>query len=350
MVTVLSSSTLVLDVIRSVASGDAGEMAATGRVLDRMDSRAWVALSRYCGYLDHTDHKLWVPAPAARERLRQPEVPVVAAAVLSRHPDGYVRQQATQVLAAMPGTSAVATALALALLDPVPQVRTAAADALLPRFDVTQHLSALRCLVEARRRRWAQSGTALNALLDLLFQQMTVPVLLETFDRIGSRSERRWAHSLARSLGELSPPQMVTIALSDHDAWLRRAGAGWLSEDRIAVPAGLLASPDPDVRWIVLQDADDLDASDLEPLLADPAPATRALACLHAQRLGLDLGEWYRTSLWAGDSQVRAACLEGLGRFGDTRDVPELRNHLAHGTRKVRLAAERSMAKILLRF
>lgn len=64
---------------------------------------------------------------------------------------------------------------------------------------------------------------------------------------------------------------------------------------------------------------------------------------------GLDLGEWYRQSLWNGDSRLRAICLEGLGRFGDSRDVPVLRDHLVHNTRQVRIAAERSMAKILLR-
>jgi hypothetical protein len=162
-------------------------------VLAAFDAREWIQASdvarRHRPALTARDPQRW-----ATVNLDEPTGFV--AVLASWHADGHLREQAIGHLAGRRGP-VVASALAVRLLDHVPQVREAALRALRPQLcaDVVECM--LGVLVAAADRRWSPLAieAVLGALQDAGDLHDTLRRLLTTPDvRL-----RRWAHTMATS-------------------------------------------------------------------------------------------------------------------------------------------------------
>ncbi len=98
------------------------------RILASLDGHTWLALDQATRYRQRADH-LGLPGTPSWPQVRLDEPTGFVAAMASMHADGRRRERATRVLAAN-GSDAAGAALAVRLLDWVPQVRTQAWDAI----------------------------------------------------------------------------------------------------------------------------------------------------------------------------------------------------------------------------
>lgn len=263
------------------------------------------------------------------------------AAVASLHTDGRLRERATRVLARHDGR-VVTSALAVRLLDHVPQVRAAARRALFPRLDTATAGRVLELLLAGHTRRHAPG--AITFVQEALLDTMTPAVLTSSLQLSANRDVRRWALTLGHDRDALTTEQLVAAARSDPDRWVRATCSGWLAA--IAAPQQLhemLTSPTVEARLAALTQIsdDDLDDGALAPLLAEKAPRVREHARWRARRRGLDTAAWYRRqlNLVSNSRAVVGACIDRLARPGVPDDLPVISAYLSDRSPRVRAAA-----------
>jgi len=305
-----------------------------------MDGRGWLMLDEaarpytYQGGTPVSGAQGWLGSEVA-------ETTGFVATVTSFHSDGRIRQRATRVLAGLEGV-VPATAVAVRLLDHVPQVREQARSALLGRLDAHCAPQVLGVLLAGRGRQHAPA--ALAWVRAALLERLPAATLVQRLLVAGDRDVRRWAAALGHDQGLLSSTRLLSLVRSDSDQWLRASGAAWLLPvaDRQQLSA-LLTGNTVEARLVALSGLPDdlLDDEHLLPLLAERAPRVREQARWRAARRGIDVASWYREQLVESNRPGRAlaASLDGLGAVGGPADLEVFTAHLGHHSARVRAAA-----------
>jgi hypothetical protein len=331
---------LVTELALAATDGGTDAWVAGARLLEQLDGRSWLLLDEAARSYTHpvgtpvSGTQGWLGTSAS-----EPTGFVVA--VTGLHVDGRIRQRATRVLAEKGGRLAT-TALAVRLLDHVPQVRDEAQRALFPRLDAGGAEAVLSVLLAGRERQHAQMAVAW--VRDAVLDRIPIAELVSTLLRTDQRDVRRWAFTVGHERRVLTSEQLLSAVQSDPDQWLRAACSEWLGE--VAEPQqlhALLSSKLVKARHVALTRIPDgaLSDDDVARLLADQAPRVREQAQWRARRRGVDAADWYRSQLTAPAMAARnlAACLDGLAAVGGTQDLEAFMAHLHHESVRVRAAA-----------
>ncbi|PPA60508.1 hypothetical protein GA0070562_5135 [Micromonospora tulbaghiae] len=161
------------------------------------------------------------------------------------------------------------------------------------------------------------------------------------------RRERRFVFDTVLARGGLRMPELVTLAESDPDVWVRARAAEAACRDAVwtrrhDLLRRLARSARAEVRVVALtglaragQDAD------VAGHLDDEAPLVRAVARDAARRLGSDAREHYRAGVDADEPVVGA--IAGLAETGSVADAPLLLRLLGHEKPEVRAQAVRGL-------
>lgn len=242
----------------------------------------------------------------------------------SMHPDGYLRERASRLLADRE-ESLVARCLALRAVDHVPQVRRVALPALVQRPDP----AALALLLRMRKR---VHGPAALAAYGELF---------DTRELLGASDPlvRRFAYE--QELAGMDSSEVEMRLGTETDQWLRRRLAErWMAVDPALAKGQLVGSRYVEGRLMVLLDGtDDLfERGELEERMLDRSRRVRAAACWRYRRAGYDPASYYRAR-WEADG-VDAA-LDGLRETGQRFDAVEAQRALASDDQRLRVAALR---------
>ncbi|MFD3452287.1 hypothetical protein ACFWVC_08900 [Streptomyces sp. NPDC058691] len=320
---------LAAGLMRAATGGEPDALADAEQRLEVLDGRSWLLLD------DAVRSTAYASAPLS------PPTACVTEVVSSLRRDGRVRQQATRMLARRDGRTAT-TALALRLLDHVPQVREEARRALLPKLGAHNAEAVLDVLLAGRERRHAPA--ALGWVLDTLLDRLSPVALVSSLLPSGQRHVRRWAFAFGHERGLLTSEQLLTAVRRDPDQWVRATCAEWLVE--VTEPAGLrplLTAKSVVARLVALTRVPDeaLDDDDLVQLMADRSPAVREQARWRARRRGIDAAQWYRSRIGmpTAPAHVLAACLHGLAEVGGDGDLAAFTAFLHHRSVRVRAAA-----------
>jgi hypothetical protein len=234
------------------------------------------------------------------------------------------------------------TAVAVRLLDHVPQVRDEARSAILSRLAAGNAEAALGVLLAGRGRQYA--AAALESVLETLLDLLPAAQLASTLLPSRQRDVRRWAFTFGHERHLLTSQQLLAAVRSDPDQWLRAACSEWLLE--VATPqqlCTLLTARTVEARLVALAriPEDALNDDDLVRLLADRAPRVREQARWRARHRGIDVAGWYRKQVAVPTNPARtlAACLDGLAAVGGTQDLAVFTARLLHRSARVRAAA-----------
>lgn len=331
---------VVAELARAVTSSSHDARTSDRQMLEAYDSRTWLLLDEaartfsYAAAAAVTGRERWLEADLA-------EPTGVVAAITSFHTDGHIRQRATRALADRGGTLP-ARALALRLLDHVPQVRAEAHGALLPTLGLSDAGAVLGVLLAGRGRQDAPSAT--SAVRDVLLRRSSVEDLVEALVQSDDRLVRRWAFSQAHDQQVLTAERLLDVVRSDPDQQLRATAVEWLlpvastEQQRELVTA---RSVEARLAAVTYLPDDVLVDSDLMPLLLDRAARVREQARWRAHRRGIATATYYRDRM--GDaktgSHALAASLDGLAATGSTDDLRVFIDHLGHPGAAVRTAA-----------
>ncbi|MFB7287630.1 hypothetical protein [Actinacidiphila glaucinigra] len=308
---------------------------AAERRLEQLDGRSWLLLN------EAARSSVRVGGPRGSRAAAPTATTLLAAAVSSFAADGRIRQRAARTLA-REGSRTATAALAVRLLDHVPQVREETRRALLPRLDTDHAEAVLDVLLAGRARRHAPA--ALGWVRDVLLTRLSTAELVSALVRSDRRAVRRWAYALGREHRLLTADELLAAVRRDPDQWLRAACAQWLME--VAAPAelrALLTAKSVEARLVALTRVpdEDLDDEDLLLLLADRSPRVRDQARWRGRRRGIDAADWYRgrLALPGTPAHVLAACLDGLAAVGGAGDLAAFTSRLRHPGVGVRAAA-----------
>ncbi|MBB5791141.1 HEAT repeat domain-containing protein [Jiangella mangrovi] len=308
--------------------------------LEALDGRSWLVLDQAARTFTYATG---TPVGGVRGWLDPSvgEPTGFVAVVTSMHVDGRLRERATQILATNPAGIA-ASALAVRLLDHVPQVRAAAWTSLQPQIDADNAAAVLEVLLAGRGRQHA--AWAVDQVRQALIAGPGLEDVVRTLRTSSRRNVRRWAHELGHQRDLLTADQLVDTAGNDPDQWLRAACADWLMH--VGDPSHivqLLDAGSVESRLVALTRLPDDRLSDeaIRALLTDRAPRVRELARWRARRRGLDIVGHYRSQLATSpmSPRVLAACLDGIAAVGDESDLPSFIDHLGHRNVRVRAAA-----------
>lgn len=324
----------------AACADDAAAWADGAQTLALLDGRAWLAVDQAAREVSQADG-------ASVSGVRGWLGPTVSepsgfvAAVTSFHVDGRFRERAVRLLAAAPRALAV-PALAVRLLDHVPQVRALAWEGLRPLVDVEAAEVVLDVLLAGVDRQHARD--AFDAVQVALVAAVPADVLVDRMLHSDRRRVRRWALVLGRERDLLATEWLVTAAQTDPDQWVRAVCADWATGAHDPAPAvALLAARSVEVRLVALARVRETDLTDdaVAGLLLDHAPRVRDLARRRAGERHLDLAGFYRRRLVEEDSSahVVAACLEGLALAGTEADLDSLVGRLQHTSPRVRAAS-----------
>lgn len=329
---------LALRLAASVIDGGEADWLLGAEELERLDGRSWILLdqaARSFNYATGTPVsgvKGWM-GPSASEPSG------FVAAVTSLHVDGRFRERATQVLASVDRPLAT-SALAVRLLDHVPQVREQALAAITNRLEPVTADLVLEVVLAGRGRQPA--ALAMVEMREQLVAGARGPVALRHLMASGHRSVRRWAFTTARALGVLEEPELIKAALFDTDQWIQAACADWLMKSEPSGLVPLLRANSVEARLVALTRVpeESLDDETLEQLLVDRAPRVREQARWRARKRQLDILQVYRRLVTAERSpRVRAASLDGIATLGDDSDLPLIVSQLDDPSARVRAAA-----------
>lgn len=279
------------------------------------------------------------------ERASAPPSGPVTTAMASMHGDGRVRERAVAAMIARPYTEAMPF-LVVRTADWVAPVRdrARAGIALLLADDADVYLPAIlptALRIEARARAGfavAQARVAVLAATEQSWRGLLASA---------GRRERRFVFDTVLARGGLRMPELVTLAESDPDVWVRARAAEAACRDAVwtrrhDLLRRLARSARAEVRVVALtglaragQDAD------VAGHLDDEAPLVRAVARDAARRLGSDAREHYRAGVDADEPVVGA--IAGLAETGSVADAPLLLRLLGHEKPEVRAQAVRGL-------
>ena len=320
--------------------GDRDELRST---LAALSGREWLVLDQAARTYRH---HYSMPVSGLRgwldERLNEPDGFV--AAVTSMHVDGRFRERAVRALREVGGPVAV-TALAVRLIDHVPQVRQAAAESL-EHANVAEHLErVLDVVLAGRDRRFGPEAVEIveSKLRAEVGQRALIEALLES----PQRRVRRRGVELAHQSGLLSVERLHEIARTETDQLILAWCADWLLASRDATGlADLLDSRSAMIRQIVVLAMEDGALSDdrLLALAVDRVPRVRESARFRARKRGLDVAGWYRGQLRQDlQGRIQAAVLDGLLAVGDATDLSRFVEALNSSHPRVREVAIRGV-------
>ncbi|MBU4215365.1 MAG: hypothetical protein KJ792_12000 [Actinobacteria bacterium] len=319
---------------------DAAAWATGSASLELLDGRSWLAVDHAARESNQVDG---APVSGVRRWLgpTASEPSGFVAAVTSLHVDGRFRERAVRLLATAPRAIAV-PALAVRLLDHVPQVRALAREVLRPLADVETAEAVLDVLLAGADGQHARH--ALDVVQVALVDAVPADVLVDRLMDSGRPRVRRWALVLGHDRDLLTPERLVAAAQSDPDQWIRSVCAEWVTRGHDPGPVvALLAARSVEARLVALARVRQIDLADgtLAGLLVDHAPRVRDLARRRAGERHLDLAAFYRGRLVEEDSSARvvAACLEWLALMGDEADLDAAIGRLRHPSARVRAAA-----------
>jgi HEAT repeat protein len=265
--------------------------------------------------------------------LRRREAPTLLVALASTHPNGFLRQRATESLRDRAGPLASA-ALAVRAVDHVPEVREIARRVLDVRT-TPEDIAVIVPILLAAAAREAAAGSLERYVRSL------PPEALRSLVRSEDKATRRYAveHS------PLTAAELVQVAASDDDIRVRMSAARKaLAEDESTVRDLLIVRP-VTVRALALSVAPEaLARPRLEHCLLHRSSHLRLAAQARAGLLGVDTTRFYRDQLPA-----RVAVL-GLGETGSEADVGLLLDLLADEQKpELRRAAVRGLGRLVSR-
>lgn len=339
VMTMVEARAMATRLVTAVHTGQSGDWRAGLGELERLGGREWLLLDQAARRHVWSDG---TPASGVRGWLG-PELDDPSgfvAIVTSFHVDGRFRERATRVLASKTGL-APAAALAVRMLDHVPQVRTQAWDGLRPVLGAETAAPVLDVLLAGRDRQHGPHA------FDYVAQYLSVAVpdatLLGFLADSGRRAVRRWAFEFGHDRGLLTTDTLIEAACGDSDQWVQAICAEWLMREPDAGRMdALLRSTSVEARLVGLTRIPDdaLDSETLERLILDRAPRVREQARWRARRRDIDLAGLYRATLAADPApRVVAACLDGLAETGDASDLGVFVTALGHPSPRVRAAA-----------
>jgi hypothetical protein len=257
--------------------------------------------------------------------------PLAAAALLSMHPDGHVREAAVRVLSAVVDPGAVPFLLVRAA-DWVEPVRRRAQAAILARAQHPAGADKLLPAVPLLERLAAgttRSGAFAADVLDRLAADLTTPALVAGLTS-DDRRVRRGSARLLADRGEVAG-EALTAALRQHEL-VTAVIVGTAALDRApsdAVVAALWGSSIAPLRLLVLHRAQAGEAGEagdgpMAPALSDAglfdrSPNVRLLAQQHLAGRGADLRRRYEAAL---PGQVVA--LRGLAEVARPDEADEV--------------------------
>lgn len=329
--------TLARQLADAAAGTDPAGWAAGLTTLTRLDGRSWLLVDQGARSFTYGDG---YPVSGVRGwvgvTLGEPSGFV--AAVASLHVDGRLRERAVQVLGAMP-TEVAAPALAVRLLDHVPQVRDRAWEALRHHVRADAAESVFDVLLAGANK---QHGTAaLDKVRAAFLDDVPADVLVSQLAQSKRRQVRRWAFQSGHEHDLFTSEQLVLAARRDPDQWIRSVCAEWLMHaSNPAVLAALLDARSVEARLVALTRVPDACLGDdvLRSLLLDRAPRVREQARWRARRRGWEVARFYRHALADEDASPRVvvACLDGLANTGDEQDLEAAMRRLQHSSGRVR--------------
>lgn len=335
MMTYRDSCALAMELADAAAAGPAEVALVVPRVVN-LDGRSWLLLDEAVRSGIHG-----IPSGLPRTRaLNLNDSTGLFAALRSFDRDGRVRQQATSALRDVDGRIA-SRALAVRLLDHVPQVRVAARAALAPRLDTAVAADVLGVLLAGQDRQ--HGPAALEYVRATLLATVSAADLVAELLGTTDRAVRRWSLGLGREVNALTPNQVLEIVSRDLDQWLARAAANWLLDTcGPRETHALLRARTEEVRlaavrrlpeWVV--------APELSRLLIDPSRRVREHAQYRARQQGVEVVNWYRETMAdpAACWRVVAAGLDGLTMTGGPEDLRIFLAALHHPSARVRAAA-----------
>lgn len=333
---------LAVDLLRALVEGvgDRDELRST---LVALSGREWLVLDQAArSYRHHYSTPISGLRGWLDERVNEPDGFV--AAVTSMHVDGRFRERATRVLGDVGGPLAAA-ALAVRLLDHVPQVRVAAAESL-QNANVMEHLERVMDVVLAGRERRFGSN-ALELVESRVCADVGEEALAETLMASPLLRVRRRGIEMAHRLGLLPLERLREIARTETDQLVLAWCAEWLFASRDATDlADLLEARSAMIRQIVVLAVHDdaLPDDRLLALAADRVPRVRESVRFRARKRGLDVVGWHRAQLHQDiPGRVRAAVLDGLLAVGDATDLPAFVEALDSSRPRVREVAIRGV-------
>ena len=356
-ITPAEARALATELAAGAVANDERLWAAGARELARLDGRGWLALDQAARSYRHPA----MPVSGVRGWLGHSlgEPTGFVAALTSLHVDGRFREHAVVVLASIDGEIAT-RALAVRLLDHVPQVRAHAAAALRTRVDPRSIELVLDTVLAGRNR--LQAAEAIAGLRQLIatLEEAGTARPLDVLMTSGLRRVRRWAFALAHERGRLDDQDLVRAAVGDADQWVQAMCARWLMQT--AAPSALvplLEARSVEARLVAVTrvPGSAVDQDVLVRLLSDRAPRVREQARWRARKLGVDVVETYRHLARTSERpRERATALDALALVGDESDVPIIVAALADRHVRVRAAAvtavlgrlERPRATVLL--
>lgn len=333
---------LAVDLLRTIVDGVGGrdDLRST---LVALSGREWLLLDQAArSYRHHYSRPVSGLRGWLDEGLNEPDGFV--AAVTSMHVDGRFRERATRALGKVDGPLAAA-ALAVRLLDHVPQVREAAAESL-QNATRMEHLERVMDVVLAgRERRFGADA------LELVESRVSAGVGEEALAAMLMASPllrvRRRGVELAHQLGLISAERLRELARTETDQLVLAWCADWLLASRGAIDlADLLDARSAMIRQVVVLAVDDdaLPDDRLLMLAVDRVPRVRESARFRARKRGLDVVGWYRAQLHQDiRGRVRAAALDGLLAVGDATDLPRFVEALDSSRPRVREVAIRGV-------
>lgn len=267
--------------------------------------------------------------------------------LISFHPDGHVREAAVARLASSEDGSELPFLL-LRCDDWVPQVRSAAERAVMPRLRdenaaaVTRNFSLIA--------RLALRGRA-EELLAKVAAAVVSPSYLRALSEVIAAGPREEARAIVgfviNRVGEAMPP-IVAAGVVSRDDLVRRLVAPFVTSPetlellvRDAVPAVRRAALETLART-----SSDRARPHLERALLDGSAAVRETARVRLADAQLDFAAIYRQALSSPTSRKIAAALAGLAETGRADDAALAEPFLVHTSAAVRRAAMRCVLSL----
>ena len=287
---------LAVELSCAVVEEQEGQWPGLTIVLQELSGRDWLMLDAAARTYRHQQS---TPVAGVRGWLgtNLDEPTGFVAAVTSLHADGRFRERAASVLAQKAGPVALA-AVAVRLLDHVPQVRIAAENSLVPVLVPDLGERALNVVLSGRDR--VHGPRALEIVETRLRALLGDATYATRLMGASARRVRRRGFEVAHADGLLTPARLREVARTDTDQLILSWCSDWLLESgRPSDFADLLNVRSVLVRQVAVLRADDSDLPEraLLSLTADRAPRVRDAARLRARRRGLDVAAWYRAQL-----------------------------------------------------